>query len=453
MRSVLLLLLVCSLAASDDAVHLKNGRLLRGAVVEETDDHVILEMGAGRMTVPRSEIRLVERGATRSAPRRVETLRDEWFLVLHHSKVVGWRRVVVIAQPHRTQVEERTIFFRPDGGTDVDIRRVESVDPDGRPLEFLLMESYGKTMEVTSGQVVLGKVEVRIHRNGETIYRELDLPKDWTLALPAWSRFLDEANPGAARTITALDLRRLRPVQILLRRAPEDAPAEVDGHTRRCRAVTLTSDVRTARSLYRPDRGSLEVELNGATLIAKRTTRERVELAKRAHAGRKPITVEEANAFPFYRRPKDLTAYQPRAGFSVEAPDAGWIPHPSEADTGLVLSFEKIALFSSVEFFAYPMADPLVDVDKCLERALARLRLTAGDIHLPDVPKQHTVRGLPARIVRVQARHRGENLRCLVSVIRAKSRYLVMVGAVPERWWRWAEKDFRAFARSIVMVD
>jgi hypothetical protein len=36
--------------------------------------------------------------------------------------------------------------------------------------------------------------------------------------------------------------------------------------------------------------------------------------------------------------------------------------------------------------------------------------------------------------------------------VAAKDRYVLLVGAAPARFWRWAEKDFRALASSLVVA-
>jgi len=295
------------------------------------------------------------------------------------------------------------------------------------------------------------RVHVRVQRDGTTRYVDLHPEAGWVLALPAWSRFLEEARPGAVRRVRALDPRRLKTVDLVLRRDPEDAAPPGDD-VRPCRALSLTAGIARARALYRPGEGALHVELNGPTLVARRSTRERVELAREAHRPAAPLTIEEAQLFPFYRRPKERKAYQPRAGFSLEAPDPGWSAEVKEADTGLVLTYEKIALFSSLEVFAWPRDEATADADACLSRALARLTLAAEEATVaPDVERSE-IAGCPARTVAVVARHRGEDLRCLVTVVCARDRYLVLVGASPARWWRWAERDFRAFAKSLVLV-
>ena len=445
---VLLAALVLVLEASaEDFVHLENGRILKGKVVEAGPDRVIIEIGSGRVTVPREDVRLVERAATRRAPSRTITQSDEWFHVLHRGRLVGWRRVVHTEGPKRVQVEERTVFFRPGGGDDVDIRRVEASDREGRPLEFLLMERYGNQMEVVSGQVKNGQALVQVRRDGKLRTDALELPAGWTLALPAWARFRESARPGESRSIRVLDLRRLRTVRVVLRREQD---TQAPGETKKCRAVTLIADTRVSRAFYRPDDGSVTEELNGTTLVARRTTRERVELARRAHAAPQPLKLDEALLFPFVRRPEDLTVVQARAGFTVRAPDAAWIPAPREAEQGLVLSFEKVSLFASLEVFVH---DAKGDPDECLARAMAKLRLTARSLKQVAKPETRLIGGQAARVVRLEASHRGESLRCVLAVICAKDRHIVVVGACPERWWRWAEPDFEAFLETLDIVS
>lgn len=436
------LLLLCGLAVAGDLVHMRNGRVLKGRVVEESDATVVLDVGGGRVTLQRSDVRLVERGGTRRGPGKVVTRRDEWFLVLHRDKLVGWRRLVHTETAERVHVEERTVFFRPGGGDDVDIRRVEIADAQGRPLEFLLSETYGRAAETVSGQVIDGTATVRVMRDGKLKVRSLKMPKGWTLALPAWSRFLPRAKPGERRTITALDLRRLRPVQLVMTRGVDAAPGS--------RTLQLAGDFRPAREFYRPGEGSLSVELNGSSLIARRATREKVDLARRAHAAPTPLSMHEAMRYPFHSRPKSLTSYQVQAGLAMTAPDAAWIPTIADRGEGLVLSFEKVSLFASVEAFLYPTAK---DLDGCVRQALARLRLEAPKLKPTGRATPTKVAGRPARLIELAGRHRGERLHCIAAVVSAKTRYVLLLGAAPEQWWKWARKDFDAFLKTVELVD
>ena len=117
-----------------------------------------------------------------------------------------------------------------------------------------------------------------------------------------------------------------------------------------------------------------------------------------------------------------------------------------------MLTFEKIALYSSMEVFVWPSGEGKPDPNACLRSALTRLRLTAERVRTVGEPQAVDCGGTEARCVELAVRHRGENLRCLLYAVPARGRSLVLLGAAPERWWRWAEKDFRAFARTLDVV-
>jgi hypothetical protein len=171
-----------------------------------------------------------------------------------------------------------------------------------------------------------------------------------------------------------------------------------------------------------------------------------VDLARKANAAPAPLSIEEAQQFPFFVRPKSLDVHHARAGLSFRVPDAAWTPEPLDAEAGRVLCFEKIALFASMDVFAYPGA---LDADEALARGLARVKLDAGEVKGLGEAEGLTVGGLPARAQLLSARHRGEDLRVWLVAVAAKDRYVLLVGAAPARWWRWAEKDFRALAASL----
>jgi hypothetical protein len=103
--------------------------------------------------------------------------------------------------------------------------------------------------------------------------------------------------------------------------------------------------------------------------VAKRTTRERVDLARKANASPAPLSIAEAQRYPFFIRQEPLDALHARAGLSFRVPDPAWIAAPVDAETGRVLCFEKVALF----------AGPL----RAARRRRARARLALGREGLP----------------------------------------------------------------------
>ncbi len=449
--------LFSGLAVAGDLIHLRNGRILKGRVVEEGESSIVVDFGGGKMTVPRSRIRLIERVAT-AAPKKLTTMRDEWFLVLHRERVAGWRRVVHTERPGRVTVEERTVFFRAGGGVDIDTRRVEAADGEGRPVEFLLMETYGKTTEITSGKKIRGQWTVQITRDGKTDPRDLSSMEvfgdDWVLPLPAWSRFLSSARPDESKTLRALDVRRLKLVSLVLHRDRDTTAPDRDAGG--CRALRLDGKIQRTRALYRPGRGSLSVELNGPTLVARRTTRARVELARKAHAAPKPLSVKQAVRHPLQRnlrsRAKPKRMVHSRAGIALTLADDGWKSKMLATETGRVLALEKLGIFGTYEVFSYPLAKRGSSPDACFQRALAKLRLTAREVTVKRQATSCRIAGSEGRTAIFSARHRGEDLRGRLTIARMPNRYVVVVAACPNRWWKWANRDFKKISASLELT-
>ncbi len=452
-RLLLALLLATATTAAEDRVHLDHGGALLGRILSETPDAVVLEVGAGRLSVARERIRLIERRLPARDAQRPVMQRDEWSLVLHAGQVVGWRRVVHTERPGAIRVEERTVFFRKGGGEELDVRRVEVEDEAGRPVEFLHMERYGHRMEVVSGDATPTGALVQIRRDGKLETRAMEIPEGWRLALPAWSRFLASSGAGEMRSIRALDPRSLRVQEMVMRRQPDRA-APAGGDPRPCRAIELTGDLRSARAFFRPGEGALAEELNGPTLLAERTTKERVEMARRAFAPPDPPSLADVQRHPLQRTaPPPATSFHLRAGVAVTPPDAGWVGEATGGDAlGRLLAFESVALFASFELFAYA-AEEAPSAEACLARALRRLRLAASGVRPVGEAVACTIAARPALVLEVQSRHRDEDLHCLLAVIPARGRYLVAVGAAPARWWRWAEAPLRAFLERLEVAD
>lgn len=450
MRLLALLLAFAAPLAAEDAVHLKHGGALHGLVVEENEREVVLELEAGRIAIPRSKVRLVERNATPRALRKSATWADEWFLVLHRGKVVGWRHVAHTAAADRLRAEERTVFFRPGGGEDVAVHRVEVADAEGRPVEFFHAERFGDRFESVVGHARGNEAVAQVHRDGKRESVALAMPEGWVLELPAWARFRRDAEPGEARVVTALDPRLLRPREVLFRRE-EDAVAPGESDPRAARALSVERAGKVERAFVRPDTGALAVLLSGETLVARRATRERVELAKAANA-RRALTVEEALAFPFVPKRKDLSVRHVAGGVTLRAADEGWTVESFDAERGRVLELERVALFASLEVFVYDLPSAGAGVEECLDRAVARLRLAATSVEPLDAPAARACGGLPALAQEFRALHRGERLAGLLFVARAPDRMVVLVGACPEELRRAAKPAFEAMAASLAVV-
>ncbi len=446
-RTVAVYLLLTALAAAEDRVHLRSGRFLTGTIVSETETQIVLDVGAGTITLPRTRIVVVERGVTAETPGAVKTPRDEWFLVLHRKKVVGWRRILHTESATRCMVEERVVFFREGGGDDISIHRVETADAAGVPRDFLYRERYGSDEESAWGSVRDGKLHAFVRSKGEQRNVVLSPPEGWAFPLVAWSRFMQEAHADQAKTVLALDPRRMRFVRLLLRR-DVDASAISNGKAKPYHTLSLKHGGTVARALFRPGEGSHTVELNGSTLIALRVPRERVEMARKKHAEKPPDLMRAQN--PYLPVEKELRVRHLQSGVTLEAPDGGWEATSHDRERGLAIEFSKIGLFASVEMFVYDLPDPDATAADCFGRALARLKLTAQQVE-PEAgaPRDVEVGGHQAKVLVLAVRHRSEELRCKLAVVRGPDRYVVLLGAAPKRWWRWTEPAFDKFLASL----
>jgi len=81
-RRSMILAIVCPVLGSvlADTVHLKNGKTLSGLVLEETSENVVVDMGAGVITLERSKIESVSRGEAAEQESLTRTWQQRYFL-------------------------------------------------------------------------------------------------------------------------------------------------------------------------------------------------------------------------------------------------------------------------------------------------------------------------------------------------------------------------------------
>ncbi len=447
------MLVLAVAVVAEERIHLRSGRSLTGRIVSATKDSIVLDLGSGTIELPRTSIRLIEQAAGELKKRRVAE-RDEWFLVVHRGEVIGWRRLLHVEGEDHCLVEERTVFFARDGSAEVDIHRVEQSDADGNPLEFTYRELYGADGESACGTVKNGKMEV-IVRNADGVKVQTMKPAPgWRLPLIAWSRFLLKAGPDESAAVRALDPRRLRIVRLWMRR-DGDRVANTDGSARPIRGVTLRHGSMVRRALFRPGEGSHAIELNGSTLVAQRVSKERVEMARAAARGPERDWNRVMN--PFLPKKPQLRVRHLRSGLSVKPPNTLWIKTSHATERGMVMGFENKAYFASMEVFVYDLpagrdgARPTLE--HCVRAALARLKLTTESAKPADRSESVKLAGHDAQTLTLNSRHRGENLRMRIAIVRLDKSFCVMVGACPRAWYRGVERSFQSMIDSLEVAE
>ena len=98
------LALLASLPIAADEVLLKNGRVLEGVVVDDNDEQVVIELAAGKMTLPKSMVESIEITSSRVSEyqQRAQSLTAD--------DVEGWLRLAFWAQDERLDTKAQAAF-------------------------------------------------------------------------------------------------------------------------------------------------------------------------------------------------------------------------------------------------------------------------------------------------------------------------------------------------------
>lgn len=436
MRPLFALLVLAVFGFAEDRVHLVNGGTLTGTVESKNDKEIVIRVGGGRITLPRSEVVRIEAVSKESGVKAPITRRDDWYLLLREEEVVGWRHLVHTRTAQRDHVEERLVVFVPPAeGERLDRRTVEVEDRDGNPLEFLHMQTLGKQAEVISGRVQGSELLVRVWKKGKSFHRTLEPEAGWRLGLPRWMAFLAGAAQGQQADYRVLDPASLEIVDARMVRLGEEGDP-------RWREFALSAGDRRISARVRSTSAVETLVYEPQALRAVRVSRDRVSLARRALEPDKGPSLEEAMRHPLQERDQeaDLERFHARTGLALKVPDRHWTETRNPGPEGLVLSYENGPLLASLDILVHPLGDGDAKVDECFQRERTRLGLVTESLQ-PDGPvEKWTVAGLPARVQKFKASHRAEDLGCLLVVVRAADRYVVLVGGAPSKLWSRTER-------------
>jgi len=395
-RSILVLVLLVLSAQAQDVVRLRRGGTLRGQIHSRSAETVVLELASGRISIPASEVTAVERDPDRPAAATRKVLRDEWSFLMRNGSVAGWCRVLHWERGEHIQVEEQRTYLPSGDLPRRERRRVEIVDRDGRPREYLWMETVPGGMEVWSGQFV-GDRHVRQHRrNGVLHTRSSSWTDGVSLPLPVWS---------TART-TGLD------------------------------RVAAVLDPRTGLAEQR------RFEANGSPLPAGGwdgrvlpTTAARVALAIEVNATGNPLEMAtEAKLHPLTPRDRSRTVHHLPGGMSLRAPDVIWIESLNPVTRGLLMQIENRSTFSRVEVHAF------ADVKGDNAALVGDLLRTMGKSYdwIGRIGPARTSKGAVTQ--RIELRQGSERMQAVVRILRRDGGYVAVIGIASVKRW-FSEKE------------
>lgn len=338
--------------AADDVLVLQNGREIRGRVVEDRPDAVKIDIGGGKMTFRRDQIREVrlERaaeaaGGTAGEPTELGTdpaaRREETAVLYVDGERAGTRTVRATRLPDGFLFEEEIRLVDAAGAQRLELRTTERDDLQFRPLTFQVRETDAAgTPRTFSGEVRGGRVHLTYAKGGEKEKREVPAGDDVRFPFAAREMFLRETKAlGGRFAATVFDFRDATLREITYREGGV-RPIRVEDRETEARIVVRRRGDRTEREWIGPDGTAVLAELDGPAMLAVATTRKQ---AARPDDGAAP---RAAAAGSFAR----MRHVDPVGGWRIDKPDATWtFERAGAAASGVVLAVRNEPLSASVE--------------------------------------------------------------------------------------------------------
>ncbi len=433
-------LLLCAGSASADEVELRNGRVLEGEVIGETDADVTVRVEGGQVTFEKRLVSAIRKGPTAAAAAPAETAkapspapfsgvapaREDWAILWSPERRAGWRHTQAGDSDAGTTFEEETAFFGEKGEPGETMRLVEEAGPGLAPVSFLYRESAGGREMTRTGRVEAGRLRVETWSAGARSSADHPLPDGFRLPLAARAFVLREYDrlPGGWRGTTydprtgefvVLALRCRRTERVLW----EGEAVEVCVLERERGGVL--EEERVAR-----DGRVLAADLNGPGLTAVGSTRSRVEALR---------AVPEAEASAEERRARTVFV-APEDGFRIFKPGIAWDfvpPADRGAATRVTVKDASGFAFVSVASEEAPTGEepPPAALGAALER-----RLRAGSAELEKMEDGFgEAGGRPAYRILCDALVKGDRVRTLAWTFLHRGRVWTLTATCPRGVW------------------
>ncbi|HET6202114.1 MAG TPA: hypothetical protein VFI25_04855 [Planctomycetota bacterium] len=427
------------LLAFPDRVVLVNGGVLEGTITREDEKTIEIELASGGIVgLERSRTVEIVReprpaGTVAGGPQAFEvSRREEWFLVRDgRGGVVGTRSAFRSADPFRgtsaLRLEEVWRFFGPDGETLVS--EIEWADPAGAPLGFQYREDSPRRALLLVGEVRGERLHLSAKGPGGAREDAHPFPRGTRLPLIARDGLREkQLGSGRAYSFSVFDPRE----GTFVRRdfeCPVDRRAPIGGGDLPIPVLVETRFGRRSEEWFDPRRGTVLLEANGPDLVAHRCTPEEAARAKDA---------------PFDPTGGLITAANGRLRFSL--PNPNWEPAVGgEGGEGGAAFFRDRAGGALLCVFPLTELDPEVLLDGACVALEARLRSTVEGYTRTEMPREASVRGIPARELRFEARGPKGKVFGRAVAVRGERDCLALVLLTPEAALALASADFDRF--------
>ncbi len=439
--SALILFATTVARAAPDRVEFHNGSSLEGEVVSESDSEVALRSDGGIVTFPRSLVARIVRGepasaghdgvggakvggATATPPAEgVLAVPEEWQILWSGERRVGWRRCLRRDDAAAVVLEEETAFLSPEGAVEVRTRVLEEASLDLRPRRFTYREDAGTGFTEVRGRVEGSELVLEETVDGKERVRRLATPPGFRLPFAARAFVLREGEslPGGWKG-TVYDPRAGRFEEQTLRiigreRVPWEG-AVVDVVVLLRTRDGLREEERVAR------RGTvLTAELNGPSLTAVGTSRERAEAVGAGKA--LDPSADELRARTTYVSEAD--------GFRLRKPGIAW-----EFEEGRQGSNPRVRIRDVGGLVFVEVSVEAADADRSLAAAAAALegRFRAGSAEFSRLEDGFDrFAGEPAYRLLCDARVKGDRVRTLARVVLRGGKVWTLTGSCPVSAW------------------
>jgi hypothetical protein len=454
-----------------DEIVLKNGRVFEGRIQSEDERRVVLglesDMGCGTVTIERSMIREVRRGADRAPLRSPqEAVTDQWYLLRSGGRTLGTRRLLLRRTKPGTDVawrlEEHVVHFAHGRFVPATtIARTEETDLALRPVALDYHEvgdasgepgGMGRYQRLVVGKVRQGVLEAKVHAGGQDTVERVELPPDTRGRLGTREDLLRRRQPGV-EAVAFVDVAERRIVTV---RAGYTAIDQPDGQGGRYDEFTWEEDGRRLVWRFDGERRPVYEE------VAEGVVAQPVTEAQAAAAAKEgiPSDVVEVPAQPGPLTapapvPRELEeVVLPEVGVAFRVPGPAWkterpVSSPTDEGPRVVAKLSTAASVADVRVEWHPdgfLAAPGLPEAKA--RLLERLRsvcpdlqVTEPEVAVPSVPRAWRL-GLRGTL-------RGEVVRTIAVVVDRGPARVLFLCACPEVAWVGERATLEAFVASI----
>ncbi|MEN8148331.1 MAG: hypothetical protein ABFS86_00825 [Planctomycetota bacterium] len=306
-----------------DVLVFKNGGRQEGTIVEETEEHIVLDVpGVGKMTYARKGVREILRAEPGPTPakkgERGEIKRIEDAFIWSGDRRQGTRSLRVRRMEDGSlRLEERIIYFDAKGVEEARVFLDEHVDAALEPKSLVYREltKDGSPLRSIRATVRGGSIHLSISLPGERVESKHSLPEGVRFPLSAREQiFREHKRIKGDYEIAVYDPRK----ENFYRNTFTVLPTRQENWEGKALDVVV---IRRRRAGHAPEEiwlnstGKVLMEqLNGPGVVAIRTTAERL---RAFHEGRKvDASPEEARATPLF--------VHPEAGFRITKPGMSW---------------------------------------------------------------------------------------------------------------------------------